>query len=81
MDCEEGKQKEDNQLIVLFFSPETSTSEVLVTECICGILFLVPCNLYFILKKSYTQEEVMVKLFCFSVCKVLKLFIVYQMDH
>ena len=31
MDCEEGKQKEDNQLIVLFFSPETSTSEDLVS--------------------------------------------------
>ena len=50
MDCEEGKQKEDNQLIVLFFSPETSTSEDLVSLSVSFYFgFLVKYILFYIL--------------------------------
>ncbi len=50
MDCEEGKQKEDNQLIVLFFSPETSTSEDLVSLSVSLYFgFLVKYILFYIL--------------------------------
>ena len=60
MDCEEGKQKEDNQLIVLFFSPETSTSEDLVSLSVSFYFgFLVKYILFYILfwEKEIAQCE------------------------